>query len=655
VNILGLHFGHDAAVCVLRDGQVAAYVLRERYSRHKHAISLEVANIQAALDDAGLRAEEIDYCALTSTQNIELIIDDSTRFGINFETHPGHTAPCSMAELMRVQGIDLGSLLICSLLNIFYEPRLRDTHHFRSYDPAFPEHRDRPRAAFANWGWIDQQIHSDLWPGLTLEALGRVDFSPVLANDVVRHGFHFPVTVQLAGRAVPGYYVGHHAAHAASSFYQSGFAEAAILTHDGFGNGLDCLAGLFFWGEGRRIFPVTPHHLALGGLYEDVGVRLGLGDVGAPGKLMGLAAYGQPRFFDREFVGNWYDWQAKGISSEVWWAHCLRLASEMGYDLAPLGDSRRATSPINVDIAASTQKLLEESYLAAVEALHKILGRTGRRTHNLCLSGGTALNCPSNSRIFREGRFRHLFIEPGCDDSGLAIGAATFLHHNVLDQPRPAGSVPAPHTPYLGAEISASQIREALEAAAAQLEFTPCPDAATAAAEDLASDRIVGWFEGRSEIGPRALGHRSILADPRHGENWRRVNRIKGREEWRPFAPAVLESEADRWFLGMPNPSPSMLFTATVRSTAVPAITHHDGSARLQTVNASNGEFFRVIEQFFARTGVPMVLNTSFNGPGEPIVETPREALAFLVHSGLDVLYLGGFRVVRRAGAAGPG
>jgi carbamoyltransferase len=180
-----------------------------------------------------------------------------------------------------------------------------------------------------------------------------------------------------------------------------------------------------------------------------------------------------------------------------------------------------------------------------------------------------------------------------------------------------------------------------------RMVFECPPRAAYAAAVDLAANKIVGWFEGRSELGPRALGHRSLLADARVGANWAEVNRIKGREAWRPFAPAVLEEDAEQWFSGCPFPSPYMLFTATVTSKALPAITHVDGSARIQTVNADRRAFFELLQEFKRLTGVSVVLNTSFNGPGEPIVETPEHALRFLVESELDVLYVEGWRVVR--------
>lgn len=647
MNILGLHFGHDAAVCILRDGKIASYVLRERHSRIKHAISLEFKTIQCAMDEAQLRWDQIDYCAITSTQNVELIIDDPVAFSIRLEQHPKHLAPCAMGDLIQAQKIDPKGLLVHSLMEIFYEPRNANSYLYRHYGHAFPEHRTRQRENFSWIGTLDNFVNSPDWSDAALNQIAATDYSAIFRNESVPYGFHYPLSVRVAGHELPGYFIAHHMAHAASNFYQSGFDKAAILTHDGFANGIGYLSGMFLWGEGHRIRPIAPHHLAIGGLYEDVGIRLGMGDVGPPGKLMGLAAYGQPRFFDRRFVGNQYDWLQAHANANVWMEHCLKLAREMGYDLEPFGKSDQVLAPINVDIAASTQKIFEETYLVAVDALAKVIGRIGLSTDNLSLSGGCALNCPSNSRIFRESRFQNIFVEPGCDDSGLAIGAASWLYHNVLDQPLPSHTSENRANPYLGVKIADDTIKAALQEAGDQVHFTVCADAAQSAAEDLAADKVIGWFEGRSEIGPRALGHRSILADPRQGANWERVNLIKGREKWRPFAPAVLESEAEKWFHGLPRCSPYMLFTGTVRSHDLPAITHSDGSARVQTVDSSCGEFFRVLEHFFAKTGVPVILNTSFNGPGEPIVETPENTLRFLIHSKLDALYIGGMRVTR--------
>lgn len=311
--------------------------------------------------------------------------------------------------------------------------------------------------------------------------------------------------------------------------------------------------------------------------------------------------------------------------------------------MSALGDTARIAEPINADIAASTQLLFEETYLATVRSLGKMLAGDGMMTKNLCLSVGTALNCPSNSRVWREGPFENVFIEPTCDDGGLAIGASLHLYHNLLDHPVAARDTPA--TAYLGGAYGDNELAVALAVDGIASESPDDP--AEAAANDLLADKIIGWFEGKSEAGPRALGHRSILADVRSAENWRRVNQVKGREPWRPFAPFVLAEKADDWFTGCPMPSPYMLFTAEVRGDKLPAITHVDGSSRIQTVDESCGGVRRILEAFDRETGIPVLMNTSFNGPGEPIVETPAEAVAFLLNSEIDVVYIEGIRLTR--------
>jgi len=645
MNILGLHFGHDAAASVLRDGRIASYVLRERHSRIKHAISLDVATIQAALDDAGLSAGEIDYCAISSTQNIELIIDDPKVFAIEAVRHPRHRAPAGLSE-DKAQAELKRSLREHSLMDVLYDPGYAKSFLRYHYDGAFPEHHSRKREDFARFGMVDIFAHHPDWKPASLAELASKDFSSLLSGDGLRHGFHYPVTVRFGDQTLPGYLIAHHMAHAASCYYQSGFTEAAIVSHDGHIH--DFLSGMFFWASGNRIYPVAPHYLALGSLYNFIGVVLGLGYTGPAGKLMGLAGYGQPRFFDTAFVGNQSDWEKHPDMPRAWLNHCLGEARKLGYDERSLGIASRIREPINADIAASTQLLFEETYLAAVDALHRILVRAGIDSKNLCLTGGCALNCPTNSRVARESPYAHVYVEPGCDDSGLAIGAASWLYHNVFDAALPAK--PEPYaTPYLGVRQDNQRIEAALAAVADQVAVSVCADSEDAAAQDLAQNLVIGWFEGRSEIGPRALGHRSILADPRVASNHDRVNAIKGREAWRPFAPAVLEEDAAAWFEGIPLPSPYMLFTAKVLSDQLPAITHADGSARVQTVDASCGAPYRLLRHFRALTGVPVVLNTSFNGPGEPIVESAEDALRFLFRFRLDALYIEGRRITRRS------
>jgi carbamoyltransferase len=466
-----------------------------------------------------------------------------------------------------------------------------------------------------------------------------------------RLGFHWPASVRLHGREIPAAVFSHHFAHAAYAFYESGLTEGAILSHDGGQpNGIE--SGLFCFGSGRKLWALTPHHLAVGALYDGIAERLGLGTIGGAGKLMGLSSYGHARFYHPSFAGNWIEMgkPAVGKYDEAFFHHCLESARSMGYDLGPLGDPARATAAVNADIAASTQRVFEETIFRAVRALGVMLDRMGRNTSNLCITGGTALNCPANTRLRNESRFTHVSVAPGCGDSGLAIGSALALYHNVFDEPRV--NLGAGPDAYLGlrgsAEISGSQLRSINGA----VEVRELDDAATDAAKMLADNFVVAWFDGRSELGPRALGHRSILADPRHIENWARVNRIKGREPWRPFAPIVLEEKAHVWYGDAPIPSLFMLFNARCRSNRVPAVTHVDGSARIQTVTRATGSVHGVLTRFFELTGVPILMNTSFNGPGEPIIETPEQALSFLLSSGLDAVYFGSYCCTRRVSSA---
>ena len=226
------------------------------------------------------------------------------------------------------------------------------------------------------------------------------------------------------------------------------------------------------------------------------------------------------------------------------------------------------------------------------------------------------------------------------------MGAALALYHNILGNPLLTER--KPFSPFLGPEKSAQDVLTELKKFP-DIVFQKSENVAKQAAQDLQENKVIAWFCGRSEIGPRALGARSILANPTFKENWTRVNNIKQRELWRPFAPVVLESEIENWFAGVPSSSPYMLFNADVISKDIPAVTHVDNTARVQTVNSSNGDFYHLIEAFFDLSAVPVVLNTSFNGPGEPIVETAEEALCLLANANIDVMYIEGFRVTKKS------
>ena len=316
-----------------------------------------------------------------------------------------------------------------------------------------------------------------------------------------------------------------------------------------------------------------------------------------------------------------------------------------GADPAALGSSdlRRQS----VDIAASAQWVFEQSILQVTRDFAIALIETGQQLPRLCLGGGGALNCPANTLVNDDGLFAEVLVPPACDDSGLPVGAAQAVVHDVFGVRREVQGHAGAASAYRGMAYSRADLERALSGVSGQVLVEDMPDPAADAGRLIAAGAIVGWFEGRSEIGPRALGHRSLLVDPRSASNWQRMNHLKRREAWRPFAPAVLKERAGDWFTGGPTSSPHMLFTAKVRNDRLPAITHVDGSARIQTVGDDAGEFRRVIEAFNAHTGVPVLLNTSFNGPGEPIVETPADAVRFLTTTSLDALYVDGVKITR--------
>jgi len=270
-------------------------------------------------------------------------------------------------------------------------------------------------------------------------------------------------------------------------------------------------------------------------------------------------------------------------------------------------------------------------------------------TKNLCLSGGVALNCPANTRLVNESSFSNLHVPPAVSDMGLSIGSALALYYNVMGNKR----LPEKTTPrlaYLGLNNSGSlsKIKEDLKKFEDKIKIEEYQNYCEVAAKDLFENKIIGWFEGRSEVGPRALGHRSILSNPTYLKNWERVNKVKGREWWRPFAPAVLQEYEHNYFTNTQFPTYFMLLNAEVKVDTLPAITHADRSARVQSVTFENGYFYSLLKEFHVISGVPVLMNTSFNGPGEPIVETPEHAIRFLLNSDLDALYFEGFKVIKR-------
>ena len=443
----------------------------------------------------------------------------------------------------------------------------------------------------------------------------------------------------------PVYMIEHHLSHAASAFLVSPFSEAAVLTVDGVGEWSTATYGR---GSGSSIDLFReirfPHSLGL--LYTAFTSYLGFKVNSAEYKVMGLAPYGVPRF-ERE-VRQLIEIAGDGsfrLNMEYFAYHYgLSMTTERFHRLFG-GPPRAPEGPLEQrhrDIAASIQRVTEEVMLEMARYLHRETGLS-----DLCLAGGVALNCVANGRILREGPYRQLFIQPAAGDAGGALGVAAFLQHNLFEVPRHQVMRHA----FLGPAYGRDEIRAFLRVKGAVFEELDEAELLEATAQAIAEQQVVGWFQGRMEFGPRALGARSILADARNPENRDRVNlKIKFRESFRPFAPAVRAERANEFF-ELVHESPFMGLVAQARDgqRLLPATTHVDGSARVQTVDAETNPLFSQLLLAFERlTGTPVLINTSFNVRGEPIVCTPEDGLRCFLTTGMDVLVIDRF-LLRKA------
>jgi carbamoyltransferase len=420
-------------------------------------------------------------------------------------------------------------------------------------------------------------------------------------------------------------FVNHHRAHAASSFFASGFPEANILSLDGSGGSE---SGILAIGRGINIevLKVISNRGSWGLMYEAVTEKLGFRRHSGEGKVMGLAAYGKPDPKGLPFV-NWDgDIPVIDVEKRKAFVQSLKL--------------RQKDDPITEEhenLAATLQDTLERAAARMAEWLHEQSG-----IRRLCLSGGSALNCSMNGKLARLPWVDEIFVQPAAHDAGTALGAALNVYVEKTGQ-RPDWRME--HT-YWGPEFTNEQIEEALSAFQ-DLRFYKSADIFAETAKLLADGRIIGWFQGRSEVGPRALGNRSILADPSRPEMKDRVNnQVKHREPWRPFAPSVLEEAVGR-YIDQPIPSPFMILafdTKPEMKAEIAAAIHVDGTCRPQTVSrATNPRYWQLIKRFEELTGIPSVLNTSFNVDSQPIVNTPQEAIDTFVNCGIEVLAIGDF------------
>jgi carbamoyltransferase len=578
--ILGLSaYYHDAAAALLIDGQIAAAAQEERFTRKKHDAGFPAHAVDYCLAHAGLRFEDVDHVAFYEKPLL--------KFDRLLETYLAF-APSGFASFRRAMPI-----------------------------------------------WLKEKLFQD----------------------------------RELRRGLPGkhrrkiIYGGHHQTHAASAFFPSPFDEAAVLTLDGVGEWDTASFGV---GRGNHIRLLRtlqfPHSLGL--LYSAFTYYCGFKVNSGEYKLMGLAPYGAPRYADairnhvvqiRDDGSLWMDMS--------YFNYCQGLTmTSRKFDELFGGPPRQPDTPIterHMDLAASIQAITDEIILKAACHLHRETG-----LDRLCMAGGVALNCVANGRLLREGPFKEIWIQPAAGDSGGALGAALHVWHQLLEHPREITSCDRMSGGWLGPSFDDGAIRRYLDGAGAVYRSFDSDAALCEYVSDLiASELVVGWFQDRMEYGPRALGARSILGDARSARLQSTMNlKIKFRESFRPFAPVVLKERAHEFFdLAAGTDSPYMLLVAPVRTerrvdsaaaaargldrvkdvrSDIPAVTHVDYSARIQTVDARHKRFHTLLKTFERKTGCPVLINTSFNVRGEPIVCSPEDAYRCFMGTDMDVLVL---------------
>ena len=588
MNILGISaYYHDSAACLVTDGVIVAAAQEERFTRKKHDHRFPKEAIDYCLAEAGIGHEDLDLVA--------------------FYDKP----------LLKFDRI-LETYIACA-------PR-----GFKLFMMGLPL-------------WLKEKLHTprELDAGLDGKYKGRFIFTE------------------------------HHESHAASAFFPSPFEEAAILTMDGVG---EWATSSISHGHGNDLRMLKEMHFphSVGLLYSAMtyftGFRVNSGEY----KLMGLAPYGEPVYRDLIF-DQLIDLKADGSfrMDMSYFAYCyddVMTSPKMEKLLG--GPPRSAETEITqreMDIAASIQAVTEEIMMRTACTAHELTG-----SKNLTLAGGVALNCVANGRILREGPFENVWIQPAAGDAGGALGAALFVWHQLLGNPRQGTGQDTQRGSFLGERASEDSIRAFLESVGAVYKHLPEEEAlCDRVAELIAAENVVGHVGGRMEFGPRALGARSILGDARSPKMQEVMNvKIKFRESFRPFAPAVLQEHVDEYFeMEAGQESPYMLLVAPVHGdkllpndsgdergldklkqlrSVVPAITHVDNSARVQTIDAErNPRFHGILQKFKERTGSPVLINTSFNVRGEPIVRNAEDAYRCFMHTNMDVLVLEGFVLLK--------
>jgi carbamoyltransferase len=503
---------------------------------------------------------------------------------------------------------------------------------------------------FSTWELPQQAIEFCLsFAGLSGEDIDAIAYSydprltPHAGDDVVAHAWEglrtlYAERAELFLRSViPGLrhnvleHVPHHLAHAASAWGMAPFDSCAVMVLDGRGEDSSYLAGVARAGRFCTLATQSlPHSLGL--RYEELTAHLGFRPSSDEYKVMALASYGQPTHLP-EFR-RWIRADGDGhfTTDAIPWDSLAGRANNC-YDASDVD-----VDPDDANLASSLQTRLQEVLLELADWLHRSSGES-----QLALAGGVALNCVANTYLHEHGPFEAIWVQPAAGDAGTSAGAAIHVASTLGDTPAPM------RTAALGPEWSDAEIESAL--CAARIRYRRASSIAADVAEALANDEIVAWFQGRSEFGPRALGHRSLLAHPGHAANLDRLNAVKGRERFRPVAPMVLAEKAAKIFEGGPIPSPYMLFVHRVRGSwarRIPAVVHVDNTARIQTVQADDEPLVhQMLTEFEVRGGLPVVVNTSLNTASRPMVNDPRDALECFGSAPIDMLAIGSF-VVRR-------
>jgi carbamoyltransferase len=587
MNILGISaFYHDSAACLVRDGEIIAAAQEERFTRKRHDFHFPNNAVEYCLKEAGINAGDIDY--------------------VGFYDKP-------FIKFERI----LYSYLAYAPVGI------------RSFLKSIPL-------------WIKQKL---------------------FIRDFIKKELGFKGDVLFPE---------HHESHAASAFYPSPFSDAAILTIDAVGEWTTTSYGI---GEKNQIKILSelkfPHSLGL--LYSAFTYYTGFKVNSAEYKVMGLAPYGEPKYVDTIF-SELMDLKEDGSFklNMKYFNYCtgLTMTNSRFNKLfgGPPGKSESKVTQREMDLARSIQVVTEEIVYRMANHVYK---ETGKK--NLCLAGGVALNCVSNGKLLREGPFENLWIQPAAGDSGGALGAALLIWYEYLGKNRIVEEAKVMQkASLLGSHYEDKEIEEFLTKEGAPFEKLKTEEIPSRIAELIAGEKVIGWFEGRMEFGPRSLGSRSIIGDPRSKEMQSVMNvKIKFRESFRPFAPSVLKEHVSDYF-DINCESPYMLLVANIKDekrikmsgeeeklfgmdklkvarSDVPAITHVDYSARIQTVTREdNPLFYSVIEEFYKKTGCPMIVNTSFNVRGEPIVCRPEEAYKCFMRTGMDYLIMGSYLLDKR-------